>query len=214
VKVTWRNESTVNLFDRLIRSLIWVLGLCHMGQSFAGALGDRVVLTINNVPFTQRQVEGYIDVKECLRKAEGGAVRIVTANNWEDALTVFTNDAVILLEAQRLGGISVPDALARKYLDLVKSKMSQNQDLKQAFERLGLADGGLERAVDTVLRVASFRRSKEREETQSQLQLSGVSGAEVASRSSAWHKDLIDRAIVRRYEGANHYILIRPALGG
>lgn len=179
----------------------------------AADLGDRVVLTINNVPFTQRQVEGYINIKECLRKSSDGSIRLVNAGLWRDALTVFTSDAVLLLEAQRVGGITIPESMTKKYLELLKTKSVSNPELKAMLARLGLNDGGLERAIDTVLRVAAFRRSKERQETQSQLPFSGADGRGSAGlRVAAWQKDLMDRAIVRRYEDADQYVVIHPAL--
>jgi hypothetical protein len=176
-------------------------------------MGDRVVLTINNVPFTQRQVEGYINIKECLRKNTDGAIRLVNASLWREALMVFIGDAVLLLEAQRVGGITIPESMTSKYIDLLKTKSAANPELKAMMDRLGLNDGGLERAVDTVLRVAAFRRSKERQETQSQMPFAGVDGRGAAGlRLAVWQKDLMDRAIVRRYEDAEQYVVIHPAL--
>lgn len=196
--------------------LTWILLTTFSSEAFSMAaadLGDRVVLTINNVPFTQRQVEGYINIKECLRKSSDGSIRLVNAGLWRDALTVFTSDAVLLLEAQRVGGITIPESMTKKYLELLKTKSVSNPELKAMLARLGLNDGGLERAIDTVLRVAAFRRSKERQETQSQLPFSGADGRGSAGlRVAAWQKDLMDRAIVRRYEDADQYVVIHPAL--
>jgi hypothetical protein len=194
---------------------IFLLAFSTLGFSLAGSdVGDRVVLTINNIPFTQRQVEGYINIKESLRKNADGSLRLVNASLWEDALSVFTNDAILLIEAQRIGGVTVPETLTQKYIDLLRTKSATNPELKAMLGRLGLSDGGLERAVDSVLRVAAFRRSKERQETQSQLQLKSNQGQDSNFRVSAWQKDLLDRAIIRRYEDAGQYVLIQPALGG
>lgn len=204
------------MMSSCIKLLTWIFLIASAANASAVAtndVGDRVVLTINNVPFTQRQVEGYINVKECLRKNADGAVRLVNASLWRDALTVFTSDAVLLLEAQRVGGITIPDTMTKKYIDLIKAKSTSSSELKAMLDRLGLNDGGLERAVDTVLRVAAFRRSKERQETQSQMPFGGSDGAGSAGlRVAAWQKDLMDRAIVRRYEDADQYVVIHPAI--
>lgn len=206
-------QAKNHIFCLLLSPWLFFLAFSSRGYSLAvHEVGDRVVVTINNVPFTQRQVEGYINIKESLRKNVEGKLRLVNASQWEDALTVFTNDAVFLIEAQRIGSVTIPENLAKKYIDLLREKSVTNPELKAMFLRLGLSDGSLERAVDTVLRVAAFRRSKERQESQSQLQTG--EGADGGIRFSMWQKELLDRAIIRRYEDAAQYILIQPAAGG
>lgn len=170
-------------------------------------LGDRLVLSINNVPYSQRQVESYINVKESLRKTNDGNVRVIDGTNWNDALTVFSEDMIILQEAQRLGSFSTQDQLVDKYHAVVRDKIAQGGELKKSLVRLGVDEPALAKALDDVLRVAAFRRSKDRQESQ------GTKGAKKVPESGKvqWLDELTLRAIVRPFENARTYHAIGPA---
>src|SRR5262249_49257654 len=74
--------------------------ICALGASVTlgqqGVLGDRLVTEINNIPYTQRQVETYLFVKEALRKNEPGqGISLVNSSNWQMALDAFSEDMLI-----------------------------------------------------------------------------------------------------------------------
>ncbi len=182
-----------------------------LGAGF-GPLGDRLVVSINNVPYTQRQIEAYINVKESLRKTNDGNVRVIDAGNWGDALQVFSEDMVILQEAQRLGSFASQDQLLDKYNAVVREKLGQKGELSKAVERLGIDDQTLARTLDDVLRIAAFRRSKDRQEAQTSGHVARKKAGIEAKLQ--WLDDLNGRAIVRPYDGAKTYVVIQPIATG
>lgn len=173
-------------------------------------LGDRLVLSINNIPYTQRQVEAYISVKESLRKSDA-PVRLIQAGNWMDALTVFSEDMIILQEAQRLGSFQALEQSTDKFEQVVRDKAKNDATFGANLARLGIDDVALTRAIEGVLRVAAFRRSKDR-----QAQVGTRPDAEdleSQKESRKWLDELVDRAIVRQYQNAESYSVIQPTLG-
>ncbi len=174
-------------------------------QEVQGPVGDRLVLAVNDLPYSQRQVEAYITVKESLRQTSDGSVRSVSAANWDDALTVFAEDMIVLQESQRLGSFQAPADLLAKFSSVVQDKTQRGPALRQTMQRLGVDDAQLGRTLEIVLRVAAFRRSRDRHDVQN--------GA-ASQDSGKWLVELTDRAIVRRFEGAAVYVVIEPILGG
>lgn len=192
-----------------LRRILCPLVACVALAAESAPLGDRLVLSVNNVPYTQRQVETYITLKESLRKTNDGSVRLVVAANWSDALTVFAEDMVILQESQRLGSFQAADQMLDKYLGVIKEKLAKGRELQDAVRRLGVDEPTMGRTLDAVLRVAAFRRGKERQDQT--LRRSGEEG-DTAARGK-WLDDLESRAIVRRYDDAEKYQVLQPTLG-
>jgi hypothetical protein len=58
------------------------------------AVADRVVVAINNIPYTQLQIESYLNVKESLRD-NADSSQVVNGTNWSMAIDAFTNDMMI-----------------------------------------------------------------------------------------------------------------------
>jgi hypothetical protein len=199
--------------ERFCRALCWLAMASVAAASHAFAqdpVGDRLVLSINNIPYTQRQVEVYISVKEGLRKSDG-PVRLIVAGNWTDALTVFSEDMIIQQEAQRLGSFQSLEQSTEKFEAVVRDKAKRDREFAQNLTRLGVDDLALVRALETVLRVAAFRRSKDR-----QAQVGTRPDAEdleAQKESRKWLDDLIDRGVVRHYQNAETFMVIQPSLG-
>src|SRR5690606_35170412 len=127
--------------------------------SFAGAqLGDRLVIAINDTPYTQRQIEMYITIKESLRKSDN--VRLIQPSDWADVVDVFTEDMIIFQESLRLGSFEPADPLVGRFLSAVKDKISQDRKFGAELKRLGVEEPDLRSALQTVLRIDSYRRSK------------------------------------------------------
>jgi len=174
-------------------------------------IGDRAVLAINNVTYTQRQIEMYIVVKESLRKNIGiETARVVNAANWNEAVTVFTEDMIIYQEAQRLGGFQAPDQLIERFVSLIQEKNKRSDVFRTTMTRLGADQVGVTRVLDSVIRIAAFRRSKDRQASANDAvgDIEDQSGA-----TPEWLTEIADRAIVRRYEGTSQFIDIAPNSG-
>jgi hypothetical protein len=178
--------------------------LLGLGQ---GAIGDRLVLGINAVPYTQRQVEAYILVKESLRKTDTGASRVIDARSWPDALAVFGEDMVVLQEAERLGSYQNEGVLIDKFRDVVKQKAKQGAALQGALTRLGMDDAAVTRTLESVLRVAAFRKGKDKDRDRDKPELP-------ATGKTRWLAELVDRAVIRYYAGAKEYVVIEPGAPG
>jgi len=177
-----------------------------LGALLAVALvGDRLVVNINNVPYTQRQAEAYISIKEALRRTDGDAVRLIDARNWKDALEVFSEDMIILQESERLGSYQGEIPQTEKFYTVVRDKMAKNAPLRDTLARLGLDEPGLQETLTLVLRVAAFRRGKDR-----QAQIVGQKDAGDGQSAARWLADLAEKTVLRHYESAKEYVPIEP----
>lgn len=165
-------------------------------------LGDRLVIGVNNVPYSQRQVESYILVKESLRKTSDGTSRVIDARSWKDALQVFGEDMIVLQEAERLGSYQNEGALVEKFRAVFRQKATAGSALAAAQSRLGIDEASVKKTLESVLRVVAFRKAKDR----------GSDDAK-AGQKSKWLTELTDRAVVRFYQDAESYVVIEPALG-
>jgi len=167
-------------------------------------IGDRLALEINSIPYTQRQVESYLVAKTSITRNVGiaGNAFDLTDQDWPQALTVFTDDMVILQEAQRLGSFHPADALVNEALGIVKDKLPLTADMKSAIERLDLDDRTLARNLSYVLRVEAFRRSKNRQTTTVR---DPNAPSVVMAQKPRWLVDLTSRSVVRQFKGIHPY---------
>jgi hypothetical protein len=89
------------------------------------------------VTYTQRQIEMYIVVKESLRKKTSmESARVVNATNWNEAVTVFTEDMIVYQEVQRLGGLQAPDQLVEKFVSLIQEKSKKSGVPKSILKKV------------------------------------------------------------------------------
>jgi hypothetical protein len=218
--------------QRPLRSLARVLPLlaalaAPVGPArAAGTLGDRLVVSINNVPYTQRQVEVYIAIKESLRRPRRAApVRLVSAGNWSEAVKVFSDDMLILQEAVRLGSFQTAEQNFDKYEQVVRARCKDDDGLRAVAARLGIDDLTIAKTLETVLRVAAFRRSKDRQAAVAGAGAEAGKGkaknkdddegleedAKAAPAGAArWFVELEERAVVRMFQDAHDYVVIDP----
>jgi hypothetical protein len=163
-------------------------------------LGDRLVVEVNKTPYSQRQVESYVMLRELLR--EKPSVLVVNANNWEILFRYFTEEMAIHQEALRLGSVQLPEEGVRKALGFVQGKL-KDEPLRGYAARLGLDTSSLNRVLGAILRVDAFRTSREK-----QAALSNND-----SKRQNWLRELFDRTIVRFYADAFRYAEIQPTSG-
>jgi hypothetical protein len=194
---------------QIVKKIALGLGILVLSPTGLAQLGDRLVVSINNLPYSQRQVEVYIAVKEALRVNTKGQVLVVQENNWKPALNAFSEDMIILQEAMRLGSFQVNDTMMAKYLDIVQSKSATDPRFAEVVARLGIDRKTLLRTLEDVLRVAGFRRSKKRQED-----VASKDSDRVPSKGrQRWLRELEERAVSRVYQGAYGYRFINPTLG-
>jgi len=191
---------------------LWMFTMLANAEELFAQVGDRAVLAINGTTYTQRQIELYIVVKESLRRNTGiESARVVNGSNWNEAVTVFTEDMIVYQESQRLGGLQPPDQLIERFTNLINEKTKKSAAFRATMTRLGADQVGMTRVLDSVIRTAAFRRSKDRQA--SALDATGDI-EELSGTTPQWLIEIIDRAIVRRYEGTDQFIEILPSLRG
>ena len=196
-----------------LRSHYLVAALTFAGFAAAPALaqqlGNRLVLAINQVPYSQRQIELYTAVRVALFAPADQTGTLVDSANWNASLALFTTEMVILQEAQRLGSFGTVDAVLEKYSARLQARRTAHGKFAMALQRLGADDPALAHTLENVLRVAAFRRSKNRQEAQD---ISAAGGATPTQPGGAakWLSDLSGRAATRLYLGGDVYQTIQP----
>ncbi|MEI6397465.1 MAG: hypothetical protein WCO71_01725 [Pseudomonadota bacterium] len=159
------------------------------------AIADRVLVTINNIPYSQNQVESYIDVKESLRD-DAMKSQTVDGSNWTQALEVFVRDTAIHQEASKSSGFRpTKEAVQKLRLRSEKTAASVAQ-FKTSFDRLGLAGQRIEIEILKIATVESFRRGKQ--------------SLNSKDKAINWETELTDRTTVRYFDDAKTWKQTNP----
>lgn len=159
------------------------------------AIADRVLVTINNIPYSQNQVESYIDVKESLRD-DAMKSQTVDGSNWTQALEVFVGDTAIHQEASKSSGFRpTKEAVQKLRLRSEKTAASVAQ-FKTSFDRLGLAGQRIEIEILKIATVESFRRGKQ--------------SLNSKDKAINWETELTDRTTVRYFDDAKTWKQTNP----
>lgn len=188
--------------------LCWTLAVPTSAP--AQQLGDRLVVAINQVPYSQRQLELYFAVRAGIRNDADLTGLFVDRSNWSASLALFTEDMMILQEAQRLGSFGSVDAMLEKYSAQLRARRGAGGAFAATLKRLGADDQALAHSLENVLRVAAFRRSKNRQEAQALPNAAAAAQAQPGVQAK-WLTDLNNRAATRIYAGANTFQMIAPA---
>ena len=213
------NEAKVHI-QPLHSYFSYCLGFCTLilcwtlaapASATAQQLGDRLVVAINQVPYSQRQLELYFAVRAGIRNDADQTGLFVDRSNWSASLALFTEDMMILQEAQRLGSFGSVDAMLEKYSAQLRARRAAGGAFAATLKRLGADDQALAHVLENVLRVAAFRRSKNRQEAQALPNTTAAAQAQPGVLAK-WLVDLSNRAATRTYTGANTFQMIAPAL--
>jgi hypothetical protein len=162
-------------------------------------LADRVLFAINNIPYTQLQLESYLNVKESLRdNAESS--QVVNETNWTVALDAFVKDMMIHQEATKSSGFRPTKEAIQKLRARAEKTSANVPQFKAALTRLALTKTELETEILRIATVENYRRGK----------------ASITSPSkdgqSNWETDLQTRSIVRFFDGAKVWKNVNPGL--
>ncbi len=172
----------------------------------AETIGDRLLLDINGLQYTQRQFESYLLVRGMLLSG-GQTAHILSNENWRSSLQSFEQAMMIEQEAFRLGGFQPSELMVETSMEIIKKKGTPDSEEGRQMQRLGLDDKASERIVASILRAEGMRRSRQR--AASDNNVTG-GGRRQAGLEEEWLVDLKRRAVVRRYNGAESYIMIKP----
>ncbi|MCX6119879.1 MAG: hypothetical protein NT027_20280, partial [Proteobacteria bacterium] len=77
--------------------------ICLPPVAASAQIGDRLVIAINGIPYSQIQIESHLNTKEALR-ADPSNSELVSATNWPLAVKAFIDDTVIYQEAIKGSG--------------------------------------------------------------------------------------------------------------
>ncbi len=162
-------------------------------------LADRVLVAINNIPYTQLQLESYLNVKESLRDNPESS-QVVNESNWATALDAFVKEMMIHQEATKSSGFR-PTKEAIQKLRARSEKTSANvPQFKTALTRLALTKAELETEILRIATVENYRRGK-----------ASITSPNKDGQSN-WENDLQTRSIVRFFDGAKAWKSVNPGI--
>jgi hypothetical protein len=185
------------LMLKFVRFPALLLSLIVYPPALAREIGDRIVVAINSIPYSQLQVERYINVKESLRDNIQSS-QAVQESNWTMALDVFIEDMKIHQDATKTSGFRpTKEAIQRLRLRSDKN-ISQSPSFKSSFERLGLDRAEVETELLKIATVENYRRGKKSLDSDEK------------SSSIKWEDELSKRSIVRYLKDAKTWINIDP----
>ncbi len=176
-------------------------------DSSQGQLGDRVIMEIDHVPYTQRQLELYMLFKDMLSGRE--MIRTAGPESWYALLEEFRVDMIVNQEAVRLSSFQASAQMLAKAKEIFSKRRAVDSAAMSALQRLVVAPGNELDNFNITLRIEAFRRSKQR---QAAIQDGRNSTTMVRTlRFSQWLKDLEERAVVRYFDGSMSYQEIHPS---
>lgn len=189
-----RNRLTFKIiFFAITYGLVAALFSSNMN---AGILGDRLILAVNNVPYSQLQIEGYLNVKETLRE-DLEKSSVVTAENWPIALAAFIKDMVIYQEATKSSGFRPQKDGVQKALERIHSTLPKSPAFQRRFKQLGLDNATIKEHLSRVLTVENLRRSRQGLDKNKE-------------RATAWEDELEKVSIIRWFDKGRIYEDINP----
>ena len=203
--------------QRLKRSILLVAclsGFIQASSVAAGTIGDRVVMEVNGSAFTQRQIELFILLRSALGDPEKGApLTVASKENWASVVKVFSEEMIVLQEAQRSGSFLASGKTVETAVALVRENIKRSPVIAARLDSLKPESIEVVRYVGWALRSEAYRRSKDRQSDQQPKTGDGKTTAEQnggGGASNTWKVELIDRAVVRYFEGAKAFVEIDP----
>ena len=170
-------------------------------------IGDRLVVVVNNFPYTQLQIEAYLDIKEALRD-DPAKSQLVDGTNWRVATPSFVHDMTLYQEANRTAGFRPSKELLAKAMDRVKATIKTQDRYHQRFATLGIDDLILSDHVARILTIESLRKSRS-SATSKKPGKSATNGSKDAA-DGQWERDLVARSIVRWFENSDNWVELNP----
>jgi hypothetical protein len=174
-------------------SLLLVLGLLIPVTSHCAKVVDRLVLELNQTPFTQNQIKNYVLTHITLSDEES-VNNLNLSESWTRYLAKFLADMIIDQEASRLGSYEPTTKMLEDATQLIIRKDTLGFHRKMSPDQFS-------KTLKKVLRIENFKRIKQR-----QLSLGATTDTEAGWQQSAWYKDLREKAMIRFFKDAYQYI--------
>ena len=164
--------------------------------SAAYKLGDRLLVQINDISYTQWQLETHMLIKLAMQVEQHVKTTPVTsAAHWRTALDAFRVDMLILQELERheRNQPSAKDiAAAQRYV----SQWRKHNDAE--FVRLGIDDKLLTELIGVNLRISTYRQQQNKR---------------TATTQTDWLQKIVQQGSVRFYRDSSVWIPITPPQG-
>jgi len=174
------------------------MSLSWLCTAVAGAaIGDRLVVSINSTPYSQRHIETFLLTRECLRENVAFTENVLSEATWKQALASFIDDALIHQEAYRVGSFQAGDSAIKIAREKFEKCRAQAPAATAAATRLGLDERSLVRTLHTVLRIEAFKRNKEKQSIVSRADDEGA---------PKWFEEIKERGVVRIFTGGEQYV--------
>lgn len=185
---------------------VWLFLTFFYSGACLAAVADRIVVSVDGSPYSQRYVMSYFVVRELMQEgnpaAQPGRQPFLDelAANWKASLAKFSGDMVVRQESSRLGSFLTTPKLQVKGVERVNARRQVDKELAGALARLRISDEEMAQFVSAVLQVEGFRKNRER-------QIAPAGGA-------GWFDALMSRAIIRYFDGGDVWQPIEfPATG-
>lgn len=165
----------------------------------ATSMVDRVVVAINNIPYTQLEIESYLNVKESLRD-NADSSQVVNQANWSVALDAFLKDMMIHQEATKSSGFRPTKETIQKLRVRSEKITTTFPQFIEAFNRLKLTRDEVEREILRIATVENYRRGK------ASLLINAKNS------HKGWEEELQSRSIIRLFDEAKTWKTLQQRL--
>jgi hypothetical protein len=165
----------------------------------ATSMVDRVVVAINNIPYTQLEIESYLNVKESLRD-NADSSQVVNQANWSVALDAFLKDMMIHQEATKSSGFRPTKETIQKLRVRSENITTTSPQFIEAFNRLKLTRDEVEREILRIATVENYRRGK------ASLLINAKNS------HKGWEEELQSRSIIRLFDEAKTWKTLQQRL--
>jgi hypothetical protein len=176
-------------------TLIYFALLISSAASYA-QIGDRIICVINTVPYTQLQLEAYLNVKESLR-ADPENSELVSSTNWTQALDAFSRDMIIYQESARSTGFRPSNEIMTKAFERVQKTVTEVKKFEERFESLSIRESQIREQLAKLLAIENIRKSRH-------------GSTPGNTESQQWEADLIKSAVIRWYDKSQTYQTLNP----
>lgn len=190
-----------------LQAIFLYLSFFQVAHAEEKIVGDRLIVELNGIKYTQREVESYYLVKVILSLGNDETFTEITAKNWEQIVTMFHDEMILDQEAIRLGSFRPVGRIMDRANTVFASRIKSHMSAENMSKRLGLEGSSLTDTLNVVLRVQAFRQNKQRQMQAEDNQ------ADMINDQPDWFRELASRAVSRRFKQANRYVLIQPTFG-
>lgn len=177
--------------------IIFLAAIFGSSSALGNVIADRIIVAINSIPYSQIQIERYINVKESLRDNIEKS-QPVQQSNWELALTAFTTDMMIHQDATKSSGFRPTKEAIQRLRFKCEKNLSQSQTFKTSFDRLGLEREEIETELLKIATVENYKRGKK------------TLDSDDKSNLGSWEDELLKRSIIRYLDNAKTWTNIEP----